>query len=102
MQQANQHAAAVERAVVDAVECAVLAPSVGRHFDGVVVDKNAHGVIVQLREPAVIAPMAALRRIGRHRRRHARQRRSGRAEGRVRTEPAEPAVAAERVTGPLR
>jgi hypothetical protein len=39
MQQANQRAAAVERAVVDAVECAVLAPSVGRHFDGVVVER---------------------------------------------------------------
>jgi exoribonuclease R len=64
MRQANQHAAAVERAVVDAAECAVLAPSVGRHFDGVVVDKNAHGVIVQLREPAVVAPMAAPAALG--------------------------------------
>jgi exoribonuclease R len=64
MQRANQHSAAVERAVVDAVECAVLAQSIGRRFDGVVVDKNAHGVIVQLRQPAIIAPMAAPAALG--------------------------------------
>jgi VacB/RNase II family 3'-5' exoribonuclease len=52
-------AAAVERAVVDAVECAVLQHQVGARFSAVVVDKNSHGVVVQLRRPAVIAPMSA-------------------------------------------
>ena len=59
MQVANHRDAAVERAVVDAVECAVLAARVGEQFDGIVVDRNKQGVIVQLRSPAVVASMAA-------------------------------------------
>jgi exoribonuclease R len=59
MEHATRRDAAVERAVVDAVECAVLAHSVGSRFDGVVIDKNSRGVIVQLRHPAVIAPVSA-------------------------------------------
>jgi exoribonuclease R len=59
MQIANRRDAAVDRAVVDAVECAVLAPRVGEHFEGVVIDKNKKGVIVQLRNPAVVAAVGA-------------------------------------------
>jgi exoribonuclease R len=57
MEKATQHDSAVERAAIDAVECAVLAPRVGASFDGAVVDRNAKGVIVQLRDPAVVAPV---------------------------------------------
>ena len=59
MQVANHRDAAVDRAVVDAVECAVLAKRIGERFDGVVVDRNKQGVVVQLRNPAVVAPMHA-------------------------------------------
>jgi exoribonuclease R len=59
MEAATHRDAGVERAVVNAVECIVLAPHVGERFDGVVVDRNQHGVIVQLRRPAIVAPMAA-------------------------------------------
>ena len=59
MQVANHRDAAVDRAVVDAVECAVLANRIGEQFDGVVIDHNKQGVIVQLRNPAVVAPMNA-------------------------------------------
>jgi len=41
------------------VECIVLASHVGERFDGVVVDRNQHGVVVQMRRPAIVAPMAA-------------------------------------------
>jgi exoribonuclease R len=59
MQEATRRDAGVERAVVDAVECAVLMNRVGEQFTGTVVDRNKQGVIVQLRSPAVIAPLAA-------------------------------------------
>ncbi len=59
MARAMPRAAAVERAVIDAAECAVLQHQVGARFSAVVVDKNSHGVVVQLRKPAVIAPMTA-------------------------------------------
>jgi exoribonuclease R len=59
MRDATHRDAGVERAVVDAVECAVLASRVGEKFDGTVVDRNKQGVVVQLRSPAVVAPLAA-------------------------------------------
>jgi exoribonuclease R len=59
MQVANHRDAAVDRAVVDAVECAVLANRIGEQFDGVIIDHNKQGVVVQLRNPAVVAPMNA-------------------------------------------
>jgi exoribonuclease R len=59
MQAANHRDAAVDRAVVDAVECAVLANRIGEQFEGVVIDHNKQGVIVQLRNPAVVAPVNA-------------------------------------------
>jgi exoribonuclease R len=33
----------------------VLAPHVGEQFDGFVVDRNKQGVVVQLRQPAIVA-----------------------------------------------
>jgi exoribonuclease R len=57
MQDATRREHAVDRAVVDAVECAVLAPHVGERFEGFVVDRNSHGVVVQLRQPAIVASM---------------------------------------------
>jgi exoribonuclease R len=59
MEHATHRDAAVERAVIDAVECAVLQDKIGCTFEGVVVDGNERGVIVQLREPAVVAPLEA-------------------------------------------
>jgi exoribonuclease R len=59
MQVATHRDAAVERAVVDAVECAVLTARVGESFDAVVLDRNKQGVVVQLANPAVVATMAA-------------------------------------------
>jgi exoribonuclease R len=59
MQDATHRDSGVERAVVDAVECAVLANRVGEQFTGTVVDRNKQGVIVQLLRPAVIASLGA-------------------------------------------
>jgi VacB/RNase II family 3'-5' exoribonuclease len=59
MQAATRREHAVDRAVVDAVECAVLAPHVGEQFDGFVVDRNDKGVVVQLHDPAIVASMPA-------------------------------------------
>jgi exoribonuclease R len=58
MEAANRRDHDVERAVIDAVECVVLAAHVGERFDGFVVDRNKHGVVVQLRRPAIVAAMA--------------------------------------------
>ena len=51
--------AAVEGAVIDAVECAVLVPCVGQNFEAIVVDRNKQGVVVQLGSPAVVASVHA-------------------------------------------
>lgn len=59
MERATRHQATVERAVIDTVECAVLARHVGETFDGVVVDTRRSGVVVQLSAPAVVAPLPA-------------------------------------------
>ncbi len=53
MATADRRAGSVERACTDAVEAAVLATRVGQEFDAVAVDDDA----VQLREPAVLAPV---------------------------------------------
>jgi exoribonuclease R len=58
METATRRAADIEHAVVDATECAVLATHVGETFDGVVVDVNERGVVVQLVHPAVVSSMA--------------------------------------------
>jgi exoribonuclease R len=63
MAEADQHAHAIDRAVVDLAEALLLAGRVGEHFNGVVVEDsvgrnrhsaNQHGE-VQLRDPAVRA-----------------------------------------------
>lgn len=59
MEIATRHDADIERAAVDAVECAVLAGHVGQRFHAVVIDNHDHGVIVQLPRPAVVAPLNA-------------------------------------------
>jgi exoribonuclease R len=51
--------AGIERAVVDAVECAVLAGHIGERFDAVVIDKNRRGVTVQLSGVAIVAALEA-------------------------------------------
>jgi exoribonuclease R len=56
MQSSDRVAGAVERGCADAVEAAVLEHRVGEVFDAVVVDaRNDSGVLLQLKEPAVVA-----------------------------------------------
>jgi VacB/RNase II family 3'-5' exoribonuclease len=55
MERTTAHAGQVDRAVIDTVECAVMAQRVGQEFEAVVVDRNQHGSVVQLDAPAVIA-----------------------------------------------
>jgi exoribonuclease R len=64
MEESTGREARIEHAVIDAVECAVLAGHVGEHFDAMVIDENDHGVVVQVPEPAVVAPLAAERPLG--------------------------------------
>ena len=64
MEESTGREARIEHAVIDAVECAVLAGHVGERFDATVVDEHDHGVIVQIPEPAVVAPLAAERPLG--------------------------------------
>ncbi|HEX3299728.1 MAG TPA: RNB domain-containing ribonuclease [Actinomycetota bacterium] len=59
MDESTTREARIEHAVIDAVECAVLSGHVGEHLDATVVDQNEHGAIVQITEPAVVAPLAA-------------------------------------------
>lgn len=54
-----QRAGAVERAAVDLVEAVALRPHVGETFAAVVVDGDDRRSVVQLREPAVRAPVDA-------------------------------------------
>ena len=65
MTAASRHSSGVERAVVDAVECVVLSGHVGEDFDAVVVDTHEGGVVVQLAQPAVVAPLPAKVELGR-------------------------------------
>jgi exoribonuclease R len=59
MADTDRLAGALERASTDAVEAAVLAPSVGNLYDGVVVDVHHDGDgSVQIAEPAVLAPVS--------------------------------------------
>jgi exoribonuclease R len=56
MQASGRRAGAAERAVVDLVEAAVLAPRVGQEFQAVIVDVDdkGRGGVVQLADPPVI------------------------------------------------
>jgi exoribonuclease R len=64
MEESTGREARIEHAVIDAVECAVLAGHVGERFDATVIDEHDHGVVVQIPKPAVVAPLAAQRPLG--------------------------------------
>jgi exoribonuclease R len=64
MPTADRHAAAVERACIDAVEVAVLADRVGTTFAATVVDRHRRGVVVLLSEMAVVATVPGTRNLG--------------------------------------
>jgi exoribonuclease R len=64
MEASNHKDAAVERTVVDAVECAILTGHEGEQFRGVVVDRNHHGVVVQVSDPAVVATVETDAQLG--------------------------------------
>jgi exoribonuclease R len=51
----------VDAAVLDLAEAVVLAPRVGEFFDGVIVDEDRRGAMVQLTDPAVLARITARR-----------------------------------------
>jgi len=61
---ADRHAAAVERACIDAVEVAVLADRVGTIFPATVVDRHRRGVVVLLSEVPVVASVPGTRNLG--------------------------------------
>lgn len=58
MGKARQRDGALERAMVDYVEAVVLRGHVGEVFEGIVLAHNRTGARVQLRDPAVVAPIA--------------------------------------------
>jgi exoribonuclease R len=64
MDESSTREARIEHAVIDAVECAVLAGHVGERFGATVIDENEHGVIVQIAKPAVVAALAAHEPLG--------------------------------------
>jgi VacB/RNase II family 3'-5' exoribonuclease len=55
MSASDRRARALERIVLDYVEAAILAHRVGEEFEGVVVEVDDHGGVVQVTEPAVRA-----------------------------------------------
>lgn len=57
MNAARQRAGALERASIDFVETIALRCHVGEHFEGVVLSHRRKGANVQLRDPAVLAPI---------------------------------------------
>jgi exoribonuclease R len=59
MQDANRHAAAVERAVIDLMEAVVLRGLVGERLRGTIVDSDDDRATVQLQDPPVVASVAA-------------------------------------------
>jgi len=59
MAKGEQRANSVERAVIDLAEAVLLSERVGAVFDGVVVDEDQRGAVVQLVDPAVMARVAA-------------------------------------------
>jgi exoribonuclease R len=54
MPAAEQHAAAVNRACVDAVEAAILRGHVGQTFRATVVDRHRRGVVVMLTDVPIV------------------------------------------------
>ena len=64
MPRADRHAGAVDRACIDAVEVAILAPHVGSTFPATVVDRHRRGVVVLLAEVPVVATVPGDRPLG--------------------------------------
>ncbi|MEP7035216.1 MAG: RNB domain-containing ribonuclease [Dermatophilaceae bacterium] len=58
MRASDQQAAAVERACTNAVEAATLQHRIGERFHGTVVDIGKNGGLVQISDPAILAPLA--------------------------------------------
>ncbi len=59
MEQGEGRANRVDAAVVDLAEAVLLSSCVGETFDGVVVDEDDRGALVQLSDPAVLARVTA-------------------------------------------
>ena len=57
MARSDRQAAAVDRASTDAVEVASLQHLVGETFRAVVVDSRKDGGLIQIAEPAILAPV---------------------------------------------
>ena len=57
MARSDRQAAAVDRACTDAVEVASLQHLVGETFRAVVVDSRKDGGLIQIAEPAILAPV---------------------------------------------
>jgi exoribonuclease R len=55
MKRSDQRANGVNRAAIDAVEAAVLAPRLGQQFPAVVVSRDDRGAQIQIIDPAVVA-----------------------------------------------
>jgi exoribonuclease R len=56
MKEADRRDGELDRRIIDLVETVVLAHRVGELFDGVVVDVGKRGGLIQLKDPAVLAP----------------------------------------------
>lgn len=61
---ARQRDGSLERSIVDFVETVALRGCVGEIFDGVVLSHRRKGANVQLRDPAVLAPISSKPRLG--------------------------------------
>ena len=55
---------AVERAWTDAVEAAALQHRIGDRFQGIVVDVSKDGGLVQISDPAILAPLDGASSVG--------------------------------------
>jgi exoribonuclease R len=64
MQRANQHAAAVDRACVDAIELALLAGHVGDAFAATVVDRHRRGIVVMLHDADIVVTVPGRAELG--------------------------------------
>jgi exoribonuclease R len=64
MPHADQHASAVTRACVDAVEVVLLSGHEGETFHGTVVDRHRRGVVVMLADLPVVATVPGSRELG--------------------------------------
>jgi exoribonuclease R len=64
MPRANQHASAVNRACVDAVEVVLLSGHEGETFRGTVVDRHRRGVVVMLTELPIVATVRGSAELG--------------------------------------